>query len=96
MIVPLGGERMERSREINRPSLGFHAILDMKDTSSAGRTHSCILDKVKGAVQNKLPQFRVLRVPSLQTSCKWPRLYRPYQMLVMNVDILNKISSNTP
>ena len=61
MIVPLERERMERSREINRPGLGFHAILDMRDTSSVGQTHSCILDKVKGTAQNKLPQFRVLR-----------------------------------
>ena len=52
---------MERSREINCPSLGFHAILDMSDTSSARRTHSCILDKGEGTMQNKLPQFRVLR-----------------------------------
>ena len=37
-----GGEKMERSREINCPSLGFHVILDIRDTSFAGRTHSCI------------------------------------------------------
>ena len=55
MIVPLGGERMERSREINCPSLGFHAILDTRDTSSTGWTHSCILDKGEGTTQNKLP-----------------------------------------
>ena len=61
MIVSLGGERMERSREINCPSLGFHVILDMRDTSSTGWTHSCILDKVEGIAQNKLPQFWVLR-----------------------------------
>ena len=61
MIVSLGGERMERPREINCLSLGFHAILDMRDTSSAGWTHSCILDRVEGTAQNKLPQFRVLR-----------------------------------
>jgi len=61
MIVTLEGERMERLHEINYPNLGFHAILDMKDTSSAGWTHSGILDKVEGTAQNKLPQFRVLR-----------------------------------
>ena len=55
MIVPLGEERAERSREINCPSLGFHAILDMRDTSSVGQTHSCILDKGEGTTQNKLP-----------------------------------------
>ena len=60
MIVPLGGERMDRSREINYPSLGFHAILDMRVTSSAKRTHSYLLNKVEGTTQNKLPQFRVL------------------------------------
>ena len=60
MIVPLGGERIERLREINYPSLGFYAILNIRDTSSVGRTHSCILDKVEGTTQNKLPQFRVL------------------------------------
>ena len=60
MIVPLGGERMDRSREINYPSLGFHAILDMRVTSSARRTHSYLLNKVEGTTQNKLPQFRVL------------------------------------
>jgi len=47
MIISLGGERMERLREINCPNLRFHAILDMRDTSLAGRTHSCILDKVE-------------------------------------------------
>ena len=52
---------MERPHEINYPSLGFHAILAMRDTSSVRRTHSCILDKVEGAAQNKLPQFRVLQ-----------------------------------
>ena len=56
-----GGERVERLREINCLSLGFHAILDMRDTSSVGRTHSCVLDKGERTVQNKLPQFRVLR-----------------------------------
>ena len=59
MIVPLGGERKERSHEINYPSLGLHAILDMRDTSSTGWTHS--LDKMEGTTQNKLPQFRVLQ-----------------------------------
>ena len=43
----VGGKRKEISREINCPSLGFHAILDMRDTSLAGRTHSRILDKVE-------------------------------------------------
>ena len=33
----------------------------MKGTSSTGWTHSCILDRVEGTAQNKLPQFRVLR-----------------------------------
>ena len=61
MIVLLGGERMERPCEINCSNLGFHAILDMKDTSSARRTHSFILDKVEGTAQKILPQFRVLR-----------------------------------
>ena len=61
MIFLLGGERMERSYEINCPKLGFHAILDMKDTSLVGWTHTCILDKAEGIVQNKLPQFRVLQ-----------------------------------
>ena len=60
MIVPLGGERMKRLCEMNCPSLGFHAILDMKDTSSAGQTHSYVLVKMKGITQNKLPQFRLL------------------------------------
>ena len=27
---PVRGERMERSREINYPNLGFHAILNMR------------------------------------------------------------------
>ena len=59
---PVGGrERMERSREINYPSLGFHAILDIRDTSSVGRTHFYVLDKGEGTAQNKLPQFRVLQ-----------------------------------
>ena len=61
MIVSLGGERMEKPCEINCPNLGFHAILDMRDTSLARWTHSCVLDKVEGTAQNKLPQFRVLR-----------------------------------
>ena len=39
---------MERLRETNCLSLGFHAILDMKDTSSMGRTHSGLLDKGEG------------------------------------------------
>ena len=60
MIIPLRGGRMDRSREINYPSLGFHETLDMRDTSSVGRIHSCVLDKVEGTAQNKLPQFRVL------------------------------------
>ena len=55
MIVSLGGERTKRSREINCRSLGFHAILDMKDTSSVRQTRSCILDKGEGTTQNKLP-----------------------------------------
>ena len=59
---PAGGrERMERLHEINYPSLGFHAILDIRDTSSVGRTHFCVLDKGEGTAQNKLPQFRVLQ-----------------------------------
>ena len=45
MIIPLEGEKKKRSCEINCPSSGFHAILDMKDTSLVGRTHSRILDK---------------------------------------------------
>ena len=45
---PVGGNRKERSHEINYPSLGLHAILDMRDKSLAGRTHSCILDKGGG------------------------------------------------
>ena len=57
----IGGERMERSREINCPNLGFHVILDMSNTSLARQTHSCILNKGEGIAQNKLPQFRVLR-----------------------------------
>ena len=61
MIVPLEGERMDRSCEINYPSLGFHVILDMRVTSLARRTHSYVLNKVEGTTQNKLPQFRVLR-----------------------------------
>jgi len=60
MIVSLGGERKERSHEINCPSLGLHAILEMRDTSSTGWTHSCKLDKMEGTTQNKLPQIRVL------------------------------------
>ena len=56
-----GGERMERLREINYHSLGFHVILHIRETSSVGQTHSCILDKVEGTSQNKLPQFRILR-----------------------------------
>ena len=55
MIVALVGERMERSREINYPSLRFRAILDMSDTSLVGRTHSCALDKEERTTQNKLP-----------------------------------------
>ena len=41
--------------KINCPSLVFYAILDIRDTSSVGRTHSRILDKVEGTTQNKLP-----------------------------------------
>jgi len=48
MIVSLEGEGIERSHEINYPSLGFHTILDMRDTSSAGWTHSRMLDKLEG------------------------------------------------
>ena len=48
MIISMEGERMERLREINCPNLGFHAILNMKDTPLAGRIHSCILDKRRG------------------------------------------------
>ena len=55
MIVTLGGERMERLREINCPSLGFHVILDMRDMSLVGWTNSCILDKGEGTMQHKLP-----------------------------------------
>ena len=61
MIVPLRGEKMERPHEINYPIIGFHVILNMRDTSSVGWTHSCKLDKGEGTAQNKLPQFRVLR-----------------------------------
>lgn len=77
MIVQLEGERMERSRERNCPSLGLQAIIDMKDTSSVGQTHSCMLDKVEGTTQNKLPQFRVLW-GSKPTN--WMKIRRPYQM----------------
>ena len=52
---------MERLHEINCHSLGFHAILDTRDTSSAGWTHSHTLDKGEETMQNKLPQFRVFR-----------------------------------
>ena len=38
---------MERLCEINCPSLGFHAILDTRDTSSVGQTQSRTLDKVR-------------------------------------------------
>ena len=58
MIVPAGGERMERSHEINCPSLGFHVILVMGEISSAGWTYSCIMDKEERTARNKLPQFR--------------------------------------
>ena len=57
---PTRGEKIKGSCEINCPSLGFHAILDMRDTSLAGQTHSYVLDKGEGIAQNKLPQFRVL------------------------------------
>jgi len=51
----------ERLSEINCSSLGFYAILHMKDTSFAGQTHSHNLDKEgENRAQNKLPQFRVL------------------------------------
>ena len=46
---------MERLCEINCPSLGFHAILDIRDTSLMGWTHSCILDKGEGTARSKLP-----------------------------------------
>ena len=58
---PTGGERMERSLGIKCPNLGFHVILDIRETSSVGQIHSCILDKGEGTVQNKLPQFRILQ-----------------------------------
>ena len=58
---------MERSRELNYPSLGFRAIRDMNETFLVGRTHFCILDTVEGTMQNKLPQFRVLWGSNLQT-----------------------------
>ena len=67
MIVSLGRERMGRLHEINYPSLGFRAIIDMRDTSSAGWTHSCILDEREGTAQNKLPSLGFCGVPSLLT-----------------------------
>ena len=42
------------------------------------------------------PSLGFYEVPSLQTGWKWPQLHRPYQMLVMNAVILNKISLNMP
>ena len=45
---PTRGEKMKRSREINYPNLRFHVILDMRDTSLAGRTHSYVLVKMEG------------------------------------------------
>jgi len=96
MIIPLEGKRMERSHKINCPSLGFHANLDMRETSSVGWTHSCILGKGERTAQNKLPQFRVLRGSKLVDGLKMARLHKPYQMLVTNVDILNEIFLDTP
>ena len=63
----LGGERIERPREINYASLGFHVILDMRDTSSGGRSHSYILDKVEGIAQINCPCLGFCEVSSLQT-----------------------------
>ena len=60
MIVPQVVEIMERSLEINCPSLGFHAIFNIRDISSTGQTYSCISNKGEGTAQNKLPKFRVL------------------------------------
>ena len=57
MIVPLKRERMERSREINCPSLGFHVILDTRDTSLAGRTHFYILDKGRDLCKINYPSL---------------------------------------
>ena len=50
---------MERLREINCPSLGFHAILDTRDTSSVGQTQSCTLDKV-GERENRAKQTALI------------------------------------
>ena len=61
MIVPLGGERMGRSCEINYPNLGFHVILDIRDTSLMGRTHLVYWTRWRELGKNKFPQFRVLR-----------------------------------
>ena len=47
MIIPLEGERMERSHEINYPNLGFHMIFIMREISLAGWTCSCIMDKAE-------------------------------------------------
>ena len=94
---PTRRDRKERSREINCPNLRFHVILNIRDTSSAGWTHSCILDKrQKEPCKINCPSLGFCGVSSLQTSWKWPRLCRPYQMPLMNANILNKISFNTP
>ena len=70
MIVSLGRERMERSREINCPSLGFSTILDMSDTSSVRQTHSCIMDKGREPCKINCPSFGFLRGSKLADGLK--------------------------
>ena len=96
MIVPLERERMERSREINRPGLGFMQFLTWGTHPQWDRPILVYWTRWREPCKINYPSLGFCRVPSLQTSCKWPRLHRPYQMLVVNVDSLNKISSNTP
>ena len=59
------GEGKERLCEINCPSLGFHAILSMKDTSLVERTHSRNWTKGKGSCKINCPSLGFYGVPSL-------------------------------
>ena len=61
----VGGEGKERSCEINCPSLGFHAIFSMKDTSSVEWTHSRNWTKGRGLCKINCPSLGFYGVPSL-------------------------------
>ena len=97
MIILLKGEKVERSHEINCHSLGFHAILDMRDTSSVGWTQSCTLGKGE---ENRAKEIApVYGFTGFQASILVESgldFVDHTKMLITNVNTLNKISLNTP